>query len=472
LGATLLLATLAGASQPADAHPQVPEPLPANITPDEAARILRGQPPGELVRRKIRQSGLSANEIRARLRAAGYPSGLLDAYLGPGDITPPTPRNDIVQVISMLGISSFTREDSLLATGDTVAMRMLVDSLRADSIAVADSLAELSRELELFGMDVFRQPTTQFQPLVTGPVDDGYILGPGDVLALILTGDVELAHTLEVTRGGFVVIPQVGQIPVNSLTLGEFKDVLTSRLRQSYSGIRRDGTGTTRFHVTVANVRVHTIRVIGEVARPGAYQIAATGTILTALYEAGGLTKRGNFRAVEVRRGSELVATVDLYDYLLRGTIANDVPLAPGDVIFVPVRGPRVKVAGEVTRPGIYELRPGETLADLVQVAGGLTPEAATEAVTIDRIVPPEERADLSRARTVMTVNLAEQVRLGSNSIPMLAGDSVHVFSVRGARRNSVTIRGSVWQEGTYELEPGMRLSDLFRMAGGLRPET
>lgn len=453
---------------------QVPQQLPPGMTPEQAARMLQQRPElGSLVRQRLSQSGLSPEQIRARLRSAGYPSNMLDAYLtaATDTTTPPDPTQQMVEVMQGLGLASFSRQDSLLLTGDTLALRLLADSLRADSIALADSLAALRRGLKLFGLDVFRQPTTRFQPLVAGPVGDTYVLGPGDQLVLILTGAVELARQLTVTNAGFLVIPDVGQIYVNGLTLGQLKNLLHDRLGRVYSGVSRSPDAKTKFEVVVSNVRVQSVRVIGEVAIPGSYQLAATGTVLSALYEAGGLTERGSFRQVHVVRGQDTVATVDLYDYLLRGVAPRDVALAPGDAIFVPVRGPRVKIAGEVTRPAIYEVTPQETLRDLIAIAGGLTPQASTHAVTIDRILPPEQRQGLDRTRTVLTVNLQGLLQGTVPPVALAAGDSVTVFSLTGGRRNHVTINGAVWQPGTYELEPGMQLWDLIAMAGGLRPE-
>jgi protein involved in polysaccharide export with SLBB domain len=349
---------------------------------------------------------------------------------------------------------------------------MYRDSLRADSVTYADSLVRVTRRLPLFGLDVFRQATTQFQPVVSGPVDASYPLGPGDELVLILTGEVELAHQLEVTREGFVIIPQVGQVYVSNLTLGQLRSLLYDRLGHTYSGVTRGPNPRTKFEVTVARVRVNTVRVVGEVARPGSYQLAATGSVLSGLYEAGGLTERSNFRAVEVRRGDQLVGTVDLYDYLLRGKVPAELRLASGDVVFVPVRGPRVKIGGEVTRPAIYELKPGETLRDLVTIAGGLTPTAATLTATIDRILPPDQRPAPGRSREVVTVDLVQALSATGPSVSLAAGDSVTVFPIHGPRTNSVTVKGSVWQPGTYNLTEGMRFSDLVAVSGGLRPET
>lgn len=477
--ATLLVATALMAA-PESSFPQVtPQPpqLPPGMTPEQAARLLQQQPQlGSLVRQRLQQSGLTASQIRARLRGAGYPSDLLDAYLQT-DTTgaaPVAPSDAMVQAISILGLASFTASDSLLLAGDTLALRLLEDSLRADSLNRADSLAALRRQLTLFGMDVFRNASTRFQPIVTGPVDESYVLGPGDVLVLILTGAVEVAHPdLEVTRDGFIVIPRVGQIYVNNLTLGQLREVLYDRLGQVYSGVTRGAAPKTRFEITVARVRVNVVRVVGEVALPGTYRIAATGGVLSALYDAGGLTERGNFRSVQVLRGSRTIGTVDLYDYLLGGRVPDEIRLASGDVVFVPVRGPRVQISGEVTRPAIYELKPGQTLRDLIRIAGGLTPMAATEVATIYRVLPAGERAQPGRERTVLSVNLRDALDTSGTSLSLVAGDSVRVFSIRdNPRRNAVTIKGSVWQPGTYSLYAGMRLWDLIRTAGGLRPET
>ena len=180
-----------------------------------------------------------------------------------------------------------------MAVSDSVrhvldSLRLLkADSLRADSLA--DSLAVLQRTgLGIFGLQTFRRTSTTFQPAQAGPVDENYRLGPGDVLVLILTGDVERANKLEVTREGFIVIPQVGQVYVANLTLGQLQDQLYTRLGQVYSGVRRGHGARTQFQVSLARLRSIQVFVAGDVVRPGAYQISGAGTVLTALYAAGG----------------------------------------------------------------------------------------------------------------------------------------------------------------------------------------
>src|SRR2546430_1554524 len=251
-----------------------------------------------------------------------------------------------------------------------------------------------------------QQTTTQFLPLLAGPVPADYKLGPGDQLVLILTGDVELAYTLQVTREGFILVPQVGQLFVSNLTLDQLRDVLYARLGRVYSGVRRTPGATTRFDISVANVRANQAYVVGEVAQPGAYQISSLGTVLTALYAAGGVTERANLRTVEVRRLGKSIATLDLYDYLLRGDTRNDVRLETGDVVFVAVHGTRVKVTGAVRRPATYELKPGETLANLIVSAGGFRPDASLRRVVIERILPVPERGAEATARARVEVPL------------------------------------------------------------------
>ena len=215
------------------------------------AGVSQGQLSPDVIRQRIRESGLSADQIRSRLRASGYPDNLLDAYLGAG--APPAgaqPGTAELSAIQALGFGPLGGSQQPLDTG--------MIRWRGDTLAFKSNV---------FGVDVFRRSTTQFLPLLAGPVPPDYHLGPRDVLVLILTGDVELAYTLQVTREGFVFIPQVGQVFVSSLTLEQLRDVLYTRLGRVYSGVKRSANATTRFDISVANVRANQIFVVGEVAQ-------------------------------------------------------------------------------------------------------------------------------------------------------------------------------------------------------------
>ena len=464
-------------------------PLPAQVpagqmpTPDQARQLLQNQPDlVEQLRQRLQLSGLTPDQVRSRLRAAGYPENLLDAYLPGSDssrVTSMAPRTlDAVRALGILSdaeADSLQSQDSLRVISDSLqqvldSLRLVkADSARADSLA--DSVAVLRSQLKLFGIETFRRTSTRFLPAQAGPVDENYRLGSGDVLVLILTGEVEQVYTLNVTREGFVVIPQVGQVYVANLTLGQLEDQLYSRLRRVYSGVRRGPNATTKFQVSVARLRNIQVFVTGDVVRPGAFQMSGAGTALTALYAAGGPTTNGSFRRVDIRRGGKLADSLDLYDYLVRGTNLGDIRLETGDVVFVPVHGGYVKIAGEVNRPAIYELQPNETLRDLLQFAGGFGPAAYQARVRIHRILPPDARGVAGQARVVVDVG-PEQFAGGIvPAVPMEPGDSVTVLAVPSRLRGYVTVRGNVWVEGQVGFSSGMKLSDAIRLAGGPKPD-
>ena len=473
----LVCALLVGASS---LQAQIPGQLPQQgqqLPPPDSARALLRQPGVvEQLRRQLGASGLTPDQVRSRLRAAGYPENLLDDYLAGADTTRQVrPGRSTFEAVRALGVLGDEELDSLRAR-DSVRMisdslQQLLDSLtllRADSLR-ADSLADSVRilgpsPLKHFGLEAFRRVTTRFQPTQAGPVDENYRLGPGDVLVLILTGDVEQAYDLEVTREGFIVIPQVGQVYVANLTLAELREQLYSRLGRVYSGVRRGPRASTQFQISVARLRNVQVFVVGDVVRPGSYVISGAGTVLTALYAAGGPTDNGSLRRIEIRRGGRLVDTLDAYDYLLRGNNSSDIRLNTGDVVFVPVHGAFVKTVGKVARPAIYEMKPEETLRDLVEFAGGFDPGAYQSRVQIHRILPPAARAPGGRARVVIDAEPGE-------GVTMAPGDSVTVFSIAERTRQFVTVRGHVLVEGRVGFAPGLRLSEAIRLAGGPRPD-
>lgn len=491
-------------------------------TADQARELLATRP--DLVKQlqdRLAASGMTRDQIRARLRAEGYPEDLLDAYY-PGSTEKPTSVGaDVFQAVEALGIVDDAGMDSLRLTaglpprrrgftqGDStergrVARKPVVrprtkrpvnDSVRViqrpwyderlpdtlkvrrpigDTTSAMGLAEEDSTELDsltVFGVDVFQRETSQFDPNLAGPVDAGYRLGPGDKLVLVLTGDVEASYTLEVTRQGFIVVPQVGEINVANLSLGQLEDVLYSRLGRVYSGVRRGATATTHFSISPSRLRTNQIYVIGDVVEPGSYRVSASGTALTALYAAGGPTDVGSLRRIEIRRGGRAVDVLDVYDYLLRGDASHDPRLENGDVVFVPVHGPRIRVEGQVVRPAIYEMKPGETLADALRAAGGFRAEADRGRVQIERILASGGRAP-GRART--TIDVAGD-QLAAGNVPALGmenGDIVRVFAVSDRMSHRVSVRGNVWTPGRVGFEPGMKLSDALRLAGGLKPDT
>jgi polysaccharide export outer membrane protein len=461
---------------------------PPRMSPDQARQMLQARP--ELIqqlRQKLLNSGLTREQIRSRLRAEGYPENLLDPYL-PGETgTPDAPTGELFKAVQELGIADSTEVaflrrlqlDSLVSSDsmplDSLSRQdMLLRpaprrvTVRAD---VADSIARLDSGYNIFGLEAFRSSGARFEPNLFGPVDANYKLGPGDRLVLILTGDVEASHELAVTREGFIVIPQVGQLNVANLTLGQLEDLLFARLGRVYSGVRRGPGATTRFSISVARLRSNQVWVIGDVERPGSQMISSAGTAITALYAAGGPTANGSVRSVEIKRGGMTVSTLDLYDYLVRGDASRDVRLETGDVVFVPPRGLRVRLVGEVVRPATYELKPGETLADLIRAGGGFRADASRRRVQIERILPPGQRGSDGRDRITIDVQSDDLVNGHPPLVALETGDVVRVFPVADRVRNTITVEGNVWSPGPQGLSPAMKVSDAIKRAGGPKPD-
>ncbi|MGH7539628.1 MAG: SLBB domain-containing protein, partial [Gemmatimonadota bacterium] len=451
LGILLLTALVAG---PTAAHAQDPETL------RRRAEQLLGRPISDTeILQWLRQSGLTPEEIRGALEARGFDRAAADAYLEvlEGRVGEVPEGADPTAVLGILG--------SLQPPGlpEMPGGLGLVPSTRGER---EDSVAAMGPPI--FGREMFSGATSQFIPVTTGPVPPDYRLGPGDEIVLALSGEVEAAYEIPVTREGWILIPDVGRVYVNGLTLGELEDLLFRRLGEVYSGIGPDVEATTFFNVSLGDLRTTQVYVMGEVEEPGAYTLSSLSTALTALYWAGGPTTGGSFRRIRVTRGGETVREIDLYDYLLRGDASQDIRLEQGDFVFVPTAANRVTMDGAIVRPALYELVDGEMLGDAIRFAGGFLPQADLRRVQIERVLPPSERGP-GHYRAVVDVSLSALE--DASAVPLRDGDRVTVFAVLEMALNQVTLSGAVWRPGTYGAEPGLRLWDLIERAGGLLPD-
>jgi protein involved in polysaccharide export with SLBB domain len=303
-------------------------------------------------------------------------------------------------------------------------------------------------ELPIFGQNIFLVAPEGFEPPQDVAVGPEYVLGAGDELAIVLWGTVEKQWTPLVSRDGNVALPQVGLIPAAGLSLAEFRETLRARLAAVYSGFE--------LSVSLTTLRSIQVSVLGEVRRPGTYTLSPLSTSFNALYYAGGPTEIGTLRGVKVFRGDTLISVVDLYDLLLSGESGDDVRLGTDYRVFVPPVFGRVSVRGDVRRPARYEVKPGETVDDLVRFAGGTTATSYTPRQVLDRV-----RSDGTRE----TFDLALDAAGGATAV--LDGDALTIYSVYQVEpRQYVTISGEVQAPGRYELFPGMTVSDLVFRAG------
>jgi protein involved in polysaccharide export with SLBB domain len=411
----------------------------------------------------LQQSGLSSDQVRDLLAGRGYERSAADPYLAvlegvteqvPGSATP-------VPLLEAL-------------TGTDLTASLASDSLPSDlllalqGLSVQQVVAEEEDGPPVFGRDIFLQTTTQFKTRMGGPVPADYRVGPDDELILVLTGDVELAYRLIVAREGWVAIPDVGRVDVSGLTMSGLRERFTRRLAAVYSGLTGDDGATTFLDLSLGALRTNLVYVIGEVERPGAYEISSFASVFAALYPAGGPNRNGSFRDIRVNRGRETHATVDLYDYLLDGRGEAAPRLQQGDVVFVPVARRRVELDGAIVRPGIYELVEGDDLAAVIEFAGGLTSNASAARVQIERVLPPEQQeSGLNRVLLDVPISGPD----ARQNLPLTDGDRITIFAVLEDLRNSVRVTGGVWRPGAYGVESGLRLWDVLERAGGLLPD-
>jgi protein involved in polysaccharide export with SLBB domain len=306
--------------------------------------------------------------------------------------------------------------------------------------------------LKPFGYDLFEHPISTFAPATNVPVPSGYIIGPGDELNLQLYGAKNQTLRLTVERDGHINVPELGPISIGGQTFNSAKSQIESSVERQMVGVRANLTmGDTR------NIRVF---VLGAAKTPGSYTISGLGTITAALFAAGGVQQIGSLRNIQLKRRGEIVRTLDLYDMLIRGDTSDDARLLPNDVIFIPPIGATVTVDGEVHRPAIYEIRRENSVADVIKLAGGLTPEADTDKAALTRI-------DENLHRVVLRVNLTGD---GGRSAAVRNGDSLRIARLRPTLDAGIMVQGYVYTPGAFAYRGGMRLSDVIRSVDDLKP--
>ncbi len=428
-----------------------------NLTPEQA-------------RRQARQLGIDlSNPERAaeQARRLGIPEARVQALLQAvqREQTPDT----TAQSISPTDVA---REG--MAPPDT----MPTDTISASpDTAASDTAAAPDRDAGLgyFGYNTFDTVPDAFKPSRRGPVDDSYVVGPGDELRLVVWGAPEFQYDLTVDRQGRVFVPDHGQFTAVGKQLDALRADMKQWLSRRHSGLAEDPQ-TVFMDLSVTRIRPLRIFVLGEVAQPGGYTVSATSNAFNALYSVGGPLQRGSLRQIHVIRDGAVVDTVDLYDYLTEGAIPDPVGLQSGDYLRVPVRGKTVAITGAVERPAYYEMTDGETVRDLIEYAGGLAPEAYTADFEVSRLIPPGEREDDSSVpRKDLNYDLGA-VMAGETSVALADADSVHIRAVPdrvdpAAASNvaSAQITGAVYQPGMYALGDSIRtVRDLIRRANGL----
>ncbi len=322
---------------------------------------------------------------------------------------------------------------------------LMVEPVLKDTVMVSPPSS--TGDLKMFGYNMFDGSAESFSPIMEATPPPDYKLGPGDNVLVNIWGRVDMQLELTIDREGKVFIPKVGEIIAWGLTMQEFKKRLRTSLTTYYTDYK--------LSVSLGKIRRIKVFVYGEVKRPGGYTISSLSTLFSALHKAGGANENGSLRSIKHIRHNKVMDEIDLYRFLLTGDNTQNVELQSGDVIFVPVVGPKVSITGQAKRPAIYEVFGGERLSDLIELAGGSTAEAFLEMVDVDRIGGDDNRI-------LLTVDLSGEQYDNDSNLILFDGDRVHVPSVFGLQKNTVTLAGHVKHPGSYELTDSMRVSDLI----------
>ena len=314
--------------------------------------------------------------------------------------------------------------------------------------------------LRRFGSDAFLVGTGNANELPLDlPVGPEYVLGPGDSLILNIWGGRSSRLSRIIDRQGQIELPEAGTVMISGLAIEQAQNSIQKALETQFKGE----------HVEISLGKLRTVRVyvVGDVQRPGAYDVSSMSTPLSALYEAGGPTNRGSLRILRQYRGKELIRQIDLYDFLLRGVRSNDDRLLPGDTVLVPPAGPQVSVEGMVRRPAIYELNGEEGLNQVLDLAGGLLVSASLKQINVERI-------EAHQTRNMFSLQLSddqdeEKQKLASFKVS--DGDDVKISQILPYNAQAVYLEGHVFHPGKYPYRDGMTLNDLLHSYQDIMPE-
>ncbi|ELA9429603.1 SLBB domain-containing protein [Vibrio parahaemolyticus] len=299
--------------------------------------------------------------------------------------------------------------------------------------------------LKRFGLDLFAGSPTTFAPISDVPVPADYTVGAGDEIVIQLFGKENTTHRLRVNRAGIINFPSLGPVQVAGMTFSDVRDSLNQRVKEQMIGVRSD--------ISLGEMRTMQVFVMGDAYKPGAYTVSALTTISQAIYYSGGFSESGALRNVQLKRNGQVIRKLDMYDLLLKGDARNDIRLLPGDVVFIGALGNTISIDGEVNRPAIYEIKPGETYKQAIQMAGGFTANAYSDQIEVKRYAE-------KGARYALTLNFSQS---HDQQTKVKDGDTVNVLKKNEELTRYVQIEGDVRHPGFIEWKSGLRIADLFQ---------
>ena len=299
-----------------------------------------------------------------------------------------------------------------------------------------------------FGYQLFAGSYSTLAPATDIPVPPEYVLGPGDELQMQLYGSRDDTLSLVIDRNGVIELPKVGSLTLAGLSFVQARALIAEHLHKKSIGVTAS--------ITMGKLRSIRVFVLGDAEHPGSYLVSGLSTISYALLAAGGVSKNGSLRHIQLKRNGKTIRELDLYDFLLKGNSHADERLMPGDVVFIPPIGPVIGVAGQATRPAIYELRDEKDVQDVMQIAGGALADADVKHMQIDRL-------NKAGDRNILDLNMQDRTAVQN-------GDIVILFAIPGMRADTVSLLGHVKRPGQYGWYKDMKLTNLLGTTEDLLP--
>jgi protein involved in polysaccharide export with SLBB domain len=297
--------------------------------------------------------------------------------------------------------------------------------------------------LPIYGAKLFRNVPSTFSPSDLAPVGSNYVIGPNDELRVRIWGQIDYSGNLRVDRSGDIYLPQAGTVHVAGLEFSALDQHLRAAVARNYRNFD--------LSVDMGRIRSVQVYVTGQARRPGVYTVSSLSSLVDALFASGGPSTQGSLRHIQLKRDGKTVADFDLYALLIHGDKSGDVRLLPEDVIFIPAAGAQVAITGSIRDPGIYELRGGETIGDLIEAAGKTTAMSSGARVSLERSGPDQLRQAMEFATDASGL-----------AAPLADGDILRIYPVVPAYANTITLRGNVANPGRFSFRPGMKLRDLI----------
>ncbi len=345
------------------------------------------------------------------------------------------------------------------ATGTDVNESRLREEMKentSDMLEDHPSTQDLARSNQVFGRNIFNTRNLTFEPSVNIATPLNYRLGPGDEVIIDIWGASQNTIRQQISPDGTINIQKIGPVNLNGLTISEANDYLKKTLNKIYNGLNNTNDPTSDIRLTLGSIRTIQINVMGEVVQPGTYSLSSFSTVFHALYRAGGVSDIGSLRNVQLVRNGKNIATIDVYQFIMKGNIQDDIRLQEGDVVIVPAYDILVKIDGKVKRPMRFEMKKDENLSTLISYAGGFDADAYTRSLRVVR-----QNGQEYEVNTVKDLDYSVY--------KMRNGDVVTAEAILNRFTNKLEIRGAVYRPGIYQLNGKLNtVRELVNEAQGL----